>query len=191
MGLCQAPPGTRPGTGEAARPRVPFEPGTVYPARTVPVSPLEYRIAAGVGEPVAKLSSIQRTQAMISAGQRPACVGVKAGQSRVDLPLNALHMALVEQRLGSHVVHLYQHCWFRQRKSVLRCLCRSGKMAAERQQVLMSRRPRQNAVTSGAVSGSGRPSADLPGTTAMMQQCVFPMRKRKEKARPTLQPPLG
>src|SRR4051794_5188308 len=34
----------------------------------------------------------------------------------------------------------------------------------------MSQTQRPNAVTSAAASGSGRPSPDLPGTTAMMQQ---------------------
>jgi hypothetical protein len=56
------------------------------------------------------------------------------------------------------------------KKMVLRRPIPCRKMAAEREHVLMSQAQRENAVTSGALSGTGRPSPDLPGTTAMMQQ---------------------
>src|SRR5439155_26936103 len=47
---------------------------------------------------------------------------------------------------------------------------RTRRWRLKRQPVPMSHTQRQNAVSSGAISESGRPSADLPGTTAMMQQ---------------------
>jgi hypothetical protein len=48
--------------------------------------------------------------------------------------------------------------------------------------VLVSHMERQKFVSSGSVSEIRRPSADLPGTSALMHGLVFPMRNRAARA---------